>query len=265
MNPSGTSIPMQTAHPRSRTAVLYVISIVGGLLVWEAAGRVVSGALLAPPSAVLVRLVALTVDGTIPTALAGSIQHMILGYLLAVALAVPIGVVVGRSERVATAVEPVLNAIYMIPPVAFVPFFVVWFGLNFESRVALVFAMCFFEILVNVLAGVRDVDRGLIDAARSMQTRGLAMVRKVILPSAMPFIFTGLRVGIGRAVNAMITAELFFSAVYLGKILKVSGNAFDMPTIFAVILTISLFGLLCQEGMRLVERRVLPWHHGRHA
>jgi ABC-type nitrate/sulfonate/bicarbonate transport system permease component len=256
---------MATARSRKRTTVLYALSIAGGLLVWEALCQFVPGALVAPPSAVLGRLVTLIAQGTIPAALAGSIQHMVAGYLLAVAVAVPLGIVVGRNEPVATAVEPVLNAIYMIPPVAFVPFFVIWFGLYFEGRVALVFAMCFFEILINVLAGVRDVDRGLVDAARSMQTRGLTLVRKVILPAALPFIFTGLRVGIGRAVNAMITAELFFSAVHLGKILKVSGNAFDMPTIFAVILTISLFGLFCQEAMRALERWCLPWHHGRHA
>ena len=86
---------------------------------------------------------------------------------------------------------------------------------------------------------------------------------KVVIPAASPFIFTGLRVGIGRAVNAMITAELFFAAVNLGKILKSSGNAFDTAALFAVILVVSLFGLACQEGMRFIERLVIPWHHGR--
>ena len=244
----------------TRPLVLYPVSIVLGLLAWEALARVIPKALFAPPSAVLSRLVAMTADGSLAIALFGSIQHMLAGYLLAALLAIPVGIVVGRSTTIATAVEPILNAVYAIPPVAFAPFFVIWFGLYFEARVALVFAMCFFEILINVLQGVRNIDRGLIDAARALDVSGFALYRKVIVPAASPFIFTGLRVGIGRAVNAMITAELFFSAVYLGQMLKTSSNAFDTASTFAVILFVSLFGLACQEGMRLAERFLIPWH-----
>lgn len=245
----------------TRPLVLYPVSIVLGLCVWEALAYVIPKALFAPPSAVLGRLAAMAGDGSLATALLGSVQHMLAGYLLAALLAIPVGIVVGRNAAIATAVEPVLNAVYAIPPVALAPFFVIWFGLYFEARVALVFAMCFFEILINVLQGVRNIDRGLIDAARALDVRGFALYRKVVIPAASPFIFTGLRVGIGRAVNAMITAELFFSAVYLGQMLKTSSNAFDTASTFAVILVVSLFGLACQEGMRLAERFIIPWHH----
>lgn len=245
----------------NRPLVLYPVSIVLGLCIWEALARVIPKALFAPPSAVLGRLAVMTSDGSLLLALAGAVQHMLLGYLLAVLVAIPVGIVVGRNAAVATAVEPILNAVYAIPPVALVPFFIIWFGLYFEARVALVFAMCFFEILINVLQGVRNIDRGLLDAARSLEVTGLALYRKVVIPAASPFIFTGLRVGIGRAVNAMITAELFFSAVNLGQMLKTSSNAFDTASAFAIILAISLFGLACQEGMRFTERLVIPWHH----
>ena len=245
----------------NRPLVLYPLSIVLGLLVWEALARVIPKALFAPPSAVLGRLAAMTADGSLPLALAGAVQHMLVGYLLAVLVAIPVGIVVGRSATVATAVEPLLNALYAIPPVAMVPFFIIWFGLHYEARVALVFAMCFFEILINVLQGVRDIDRGLFDVARAFDVRGFALYRKLVIPAAAPFIFTGLRVGIGRAVNAMITAELFFSAVNLGQMLKTSSNAFDTASAFAVILVVSLFGLACQESVRLAERLVIPWHH----
>ena len=248
-----------------RPLVLYPISIVLGLIVWEVVARALPKALFAPPSAVLGRLAAMTAEGSLPLALLGAVQHMLAGYVLAVLVAIPVGIVVGRNVAVATAVEPVLNAVYAIPPVALVPFFVIWFGLYFEARVALVFAMCFFEILINVLQGVRNIDRGLLDAARSLEVQGLALYRKVVIPAAAPFIFTGLRVGIGRAVNAMITAELFFSAVNLGQMLKNSSNAFDTASAFAIILVVSLFGLACQEGMRLAERFVMPWHHGSRA
>jgi ABC-type nitrate/sulfonate/bicarbonate transport system permease component len=248
-----------------RPLVLYPVSIVLGLCVWEAVARAVPKGLFAPPSAVLGRLAAMTADGSLPLALLGSVQHMVAGYLLAVLVAIPVGILVGRNASVATAVEPVLNAVYAIPPVALVPFFIIWFGMYFEGRVALVFAMCFFEILINVLQGARNVDRGLVDAARSLEATGLALWRLVVIPAALPFIFTGLRVGIGRAVNAMITAELFFVAVNLGQMLKTSSNAFDTASAFALILVVSLFGLACQEGMRFAERRAIPWHRGSEA
>lgn len=244
-----------------RPYLLFPLSIILGLMVWEVAGWSLSAALLAPASAVLVRFVEMLADGTLPLAFASSIQHMALGYGLAVAAAVPLGVALGRSPSVATACEPVINAIYAIPPVAFVPFLIVWFGFYFEGRVALVFLMCFFEILINVQQGVRNVDHGLLEAAESLGVRGMRLYRKVVIPAALPFIFTGLRVGIGRAVNAMITAELFFAAVNIGKLLKSSGNAFDTASMFGIILSVSIFGLICQELTRFAERRLLPWHH----
>jgi ABC-type nitrate/sulfonate/bicarbonate transport system permease component len=244
-----------------RPYLLFPLSIILGLMIWEVAGRSMSAVLLAPASAVLVRFMEMLADGTLPLAFASSIQHMALGYGLAVAAAVPLGVALGRSPSLATACEPVINAIYAIPPVAFVPFLIVWFGLYFEGRVALVFLMCFFEVLINAQQGARNVDHGLLETAESFGVRGLRLYSKVVIPAALPFIFTGLRVGIGRAVNAMITAELFFAAVNVGKLLKSSGNAFDTASMFGIILSVSLFGLVCQEATRLAERRLLPWHH----
>ena len=217
------------------------LSIFIGLALWEAAGQSLVDALLAPPSEVLVRFLSMLADGTLPSAFASSVQHMAIGFGLAVGVAIPFGIALGRSPSVATACEPVINAIYAIPPVAFVPFLIVWFGLYFEGRVALVFMMCFFEILINVQQGVRNVDRGLLEAAASFDVRGVQLYRKVVIPAALPFILTGLRVGIGRAVNAMITAELFFAAVNIGKLLKSSGNAFDTASMFGIILSVSIF------------------------
>jgi len=241
--------------------ILFPVSILGGLSLWQFGSQFVPKGLLAPPTAVIARFLELVADGSLPLALLSSLQHMVAGYVIAVALAVPIGILLGRSRVASTALEPVLNALYAIPPVAFVPFLIVWFGLYMEGRIALVVAMCFFEILINVQQGVKNVDHGLVETARSFGLRGAALYRKVIVPASLPFIFTGLRVGIGRAVNAMITAELFFAAVNLGKMLKNTGNAFDTASMFAIIATVSVFGLLCQEAVRQGERLALPWHH----
>ena len=244
----------------NRLYLLFPLSIFVGLLLWEMGARSLPDVLLAPPTAVIVRFSEMLADGSLPRAFISSIQHMLAGYCLAIICALPIGIGLGRSPTLATACEPLINAIYAIPPVAFVPFLIVWFGLYFEGRVALVFLMCFFEILINIQQGVRNVDKGLVEVAESFELRGLSLYRKVIIPAALPFIFTGLRVGIGRAVNAMITAELFFAAVNIGKLLKNSGNAFDSASMFGIIFSVSIFGLICQETVRFAELRLLPWH-----
>jgi ABC-type nitrate/sulfonate/bicarbonate transport system permease component len=199
-------------------------------------------------------------SGELTTALVGSLSALILGYILAVTTGLPFGFLIGRSKWASEMVEPVMNAIYAIPPVAFVPFIIIWFGLFFEARVALVFLMAIFEILVAIAAGARDVDPTLIAVGHSFGATRLGIVRKVILPASLPFIFTALRIGLVRAINGMITAELFFAAVNLGKVMKDAASRFDTAGILAVVLLLCLLGLAAQEGLKALENRILPWH-----
>ena len=244
------------ASPR----ILYAISVLGGLLLWELLARRVSQAVLAPPSVVLARLAADAAAGTLPVAFARSLGALLLGFVLAAAVAVPVGFLMGRSAAVSHAVDPILNAAYVIPPVAFVPFFIIWFGLFFAARVALVFVMCVFEMLVTIAAGVRDVNPEFLDVGRSFGARRVGLVGKVLFPAALPFLFTAFRIGLVRAINAMITAELFFAAVNLGAIMKQSAKNFDTAGLLGVIVVLSGFGLAVQEGLKVLEAHVLPWH-----
>src|SRR5262245_40825333 len=123
------------------TVSLTAISLVGGLALWEAAARGASAVLIAPPSVVFARLASDIIAGPVLPALMGSLAHLAVGFLLAVVTAIPLGLAIGRSPKVAAFVEPALNAIYAIPPVAMVPFLLVWFGLFFPARAALVFVM----------------------------------------------------------------------------------------------------------------------------
>lgn len=244
----------------ARVHLLYPVSILGGLALWEAATRSVSGLILAPPSAVLVKLAQGIVSGELLVALAGSLLALVIGYVLAVAVGVPLGFLIGRSKRASEMAEPVMNAIYAIPPVAFVPFLIIWFGLFFEARVALVFMMAIFEILVAVAAGARNVDQGLVAVGRSFGASRMSLLTKVVLPASLPFVFTALRIGLVRAINGMITAELFFAAVNLGKVMKDAANRFDTASMLAVVLLLCLLGLAAQEGLKALESRLMPWH-----
>jgi ABC-type nitrate/sulfonate/bicarbonate transport system permease component len=245
---------------RSRATGFTLLSLAIGLGLWEIAAHDVSGVVFAPPSAVLLRIAEDTLSGALPLALLGSLGHLALGYFLAVLVALPLGFAIGRSPTVAAAVDPVMNAIYAVPPVALVPFLLLWFGLFYPARVALVFLMSFFEILVTVTAGARNVEPALLAAGRSFGADRARLVTRVMLPASMPFVFTALRVGLVRGINAMITAELFFAAVNLGALMKQSAQRFDMAGLLSVVLLLCLVGLAAQEGLKALESRLLPWH-----
>ena len=245
---------------RRNTLALTGLSLVMGLALWEWAVRDISRVVFAPPSAVLVRLATDIASGVLPLALLGSLATLATGFLLAVALAMPLGFLIGRNAKVAAMADPVLNAIYAVPPVAMVPFLIIWFGLFFEARVALVFLMSFFEILVTVAAGARNVDPTLLAVGRSFGAGRARLVTRVMLPASLPFVFAALRVGLVRGINAMITAELFLAAVNLGALMKHSAQRFDTAGLLAVIALLCLVGLAAQAGLKGLEARLLPWH-----
>ena len=137
---------------------------------------------------------------------------------------------------------------------------IIWFGLFFEARVALVFLMSFIEILVTVSAGARGIESSYLDVARAFGARGRDALVKVMFPAVLPFVFTGLRIGLVRAIHAMIVAELFFAAVNLGDVMENAALRFDTGALLAVVVLLAVFGLLVQELLKEIEARVIPWH-----
>ena len=243
-----------------RRGALQAASILAGVLVWSALAHRVSGFILAPPTAVVAKLR----DGIVSLELVNlylhSLGHMIVGFLLAAAVAIPLGLLMGRNAAVYQAIDPIVSAIYAIPIVAFVPFVIIWFGLFFEARVALVFLMCVFDMLLVIAAGARDIDRRLLDVGRSFAAGRWLTLRSIVIPASLPFLFTAARIGSVRAVNAMITAELFLAAVNLGAAMKAAANRFDSAGLLAILLILCLTGLGLQQGVVRLERAVLPWH-----
>lgn len=244
----------------SRTWPLYTLSLICGLILWELIAAQFSTVVLSPPTAAARHLYAHTINLELPRLLWASLGHTFLGYAIAVAVAVPLGFLMGRSGRAFAMFDPVVNALYSIPTIAFVPFLVIWFGLFFPARTALVFIMCVFDILVTVSAGARNVERNLIDVGRAFGAGRWQLFRKVLLPASLPFLFTALRIGLVRAVIALITAELFFAAVNLGKYMQAAQNRFDSAGLLAVLTILAVVGLLAQEGLKALETRLLPWH-----
>jgi NitT/TauT family transport system permease protein len=241
------------------TAVLPALSIVFGLLLWELIGLSTPPVVFAPASAAFSFLVQQTINGALPIAIAQSLMTLAAGYLLAAAVALPLGFLMGRVAWVHELLQPVLTAIYAIPPVAFIPFVIIWFGLFTQSRLAIIVLMCFFEMLVITMTGARSIDRRLLDVARSFQAPRRRVWSAVFVPASLPFLFTALRIGFVRAVAGTITAELLLSPANLGKLLLDSAARFNTAGILGIIATVAIIGLIGQRALRWLERRVLRW------
>lgn len=240
--------------------VVYPLSFLFGLAVWELIALQLPDVVFASPSAVFNHIVDATLSGVLPRAFLSSIQHMLLGLVLALSVAIPVGFLMGRNETAFQMFDPVVNAIFSIPSISFVPFLIIWFGLFFEARVALVFVMSVFDILITVAAGARNIEPALIDVGQSFAADRMKMFFKVMIPASLPFLLTAVRIGIVRAINAMITAELFFATVNLGAHMEEASAMFDAPAMLAVVFLLALFGLGAQEGIKWAEAKLLPWH-----
>lgn len=259
---SQTSAFDQLAERLDSGYLVSALSVLGGLLVWEGIGN---GTIpfpldFAPPTDVAVEWVAMVLEGTLLSALSHSLQHMLLGYAIAGGIAIPLGFLMARSTILEWAVNPFIDALYATPPIAYIPLIIVWFGLHFQARVFMVFAMCFFEMLINTHQGISSIEEDYIDVARSFDASWFELQRKVLLPASLPHIFAGLRLGAGRAVRGMIVAELFLALVNLGTLLEEAGRTYQTDVQFAVIITITIVGVAFQQSVVYAEHRVIPWH-----
>jgi NitT/TauT family transport system permease protein len=257
-NTVGTPSPRRHAPTRSR-GLLYGTSIVAGLAIWQWIAQGYDSFILASPTGVAARLVDLTASGVLPKALLNASGHMLLGFGISIAIALPLGFLMGRIRALHDLLDPLVNLLYAVPAIAWAPVIMIWFGLFFEARVALVVLMCTLDMLIVVSEGARNVDRRLLSVGRAFGAGPWQNARMVLWPASLPFVFAALRVGVVRAVNAMVTAELFLAAVNLGAIMKQASVRLDSAAVLGVLFVMSVLGLVLQELLLLLERRVCRW------
>ena len=248
----------------SRGIVINVFSVIAGLVLWEVAANNLGSILLAGPVAVANKLIELTVSLELLEAMWGSLQTLAIGYVLGLVLATALGFLMAQSKYVVWAVNPYIDALYTTPPIAYLPLVVVWFGLGFNARVFFVFVFCFFEILINVFEGVKTVQKDYMNVARSFDASWLATQRDVIFPAALPFVFAGYRLGIGRAVRGVIVAELFLRLVNIGKLLQAAGAVLNTSQQLAVVIAVAVMGVLLQRLVLTASHMIAPWYYVQH-
>lgn len=252
--------PSLAALRDSMTArhVLFAALVFG---TWEAYAQLLDNPVLFPGVwAILVALADLTASGQLPAALFESSRLLVLGFSTALAMGFVIGLVVGRYRTMDRTFSPYFNALYALPTVALVPIVLVWFGFGLGGRVIVVFLASFFPILINTYAGVRDAPGDLIEVARSFGVRGeLGLLRRVVIPSAVPFIMAGVRLGIGRGIVGMAIAEVYLRLGGLGALIVEYGAVFRTDYLMAAIVPLPLLGIALTQLFGALEQRLQYW------
>ena len=258
-HPLANPLPVRRARRWPDTPLLiYPTSLLGGLVLWQAAAAPFSALVFPSPLAVARRFVEMLFSGELLTATWASLGALLLGFLLAILVGFPLGVALGRVRALSVACEPVINAIYALPPPA--PFLIIWLGLYVQSQIALVFVMTVFEIVITMRTGAQSVAPRLVDAARAFGCGRWAGLRKVVLPASLPFALTAVRIGFVRALNGLVTAQLLLAATGLGALMKQNMQRFDTAGLLAIVALLCIIGMLVQEGLKRLEARLLPWH-----
>jgi NitT/TauT family transport system permease protein len=256
--------PPKSAWQRFEAHILGTGSIVALLLVWEVVPHLVT---MSPgtklfftiPSQVVGTLWTMFATGTVWTPLGVSASGFALGLGLAIAVGLPLGVLIGRSQTLNAMIDPFVTAFNATPRLVFLPLVMLWFGLGLWTKVVIVFIGALFPILINTYEGVRNADKVLINVVRSFGAKEWDVARLVVVPNALPYIIAGLRLAIGRAVLGVVVAEFFGSESGLGVMMVQAAGRYQVAVVFSGLIIFAALSLLMTALVKLLEDRLTRW------
>ena len=248
-------------HPN----LIRAASILFFLVVWEIYGRETDPILFTYPTAVVEAFFKLLASGELLRQMAVSLGALAAGFGLSLILGVGLGLAMGRSRLAEAIFEPHVNALYATPQVALTPLFMMWFGLGFAVKVAVVFLFAFFPILINTASGAKNVSASIVEVGRAYQASRRQIMFKIVFPAALPFIMAGVRIAVGRGLVGMIVAELFTAITGLGAMLSLYGNIFETAKMFVVIIVLAGLGIGLIHATQMLERKMARWKESERA
>jgi NitT/TauT family transport system permease protein len=230
------------------------------LLLWQGtSGRLVDNFFISNPIDVGRRLLDWISDGSLFIHIWATVHATVLGFIVGSIGGVVLGIWLGVSPFTSRLLNPYLNALNALPKVALAPLFVLWFGLGIESKVALAAVLVLFLVFLNTYAGVREVDQDLIDGARLMKATRTQVITKVIIPSAMSWVFAGLKISVPYALIGAVLGEMIAANRGLGYLVQFSGSQFDSAGVFAVLIVIALLAVALNFLVEFVQHRMQQW------
>jgi ABC-type nitrate/sulfonate/bicarbonate transport system permease component len=247
------------AKRKRRYVIIRTCSIILAFALWEVFGRQVNPLFMSYPSKIVLGAVALIQAGQLQTALLESLRTLVLGYVGGAVFGVLVGLAVGRYREVEAALDWLINAFYATPLVALIPLVILWFGLGFTAKLFIVFLFTLFPVLINTSIGVRNVNRSLIDVGVAFVANERQIFTRIILPASLPYIMAGLRLGIGRAIIGMVTAEFFTAISGLGGLVVKYGNQFRTDEMLVPVIILMCLGVILTGSLQRAEQLIAPW------
>lgn len=249
---------MGTIFRFSRRFILLIVLVLG----WEMASRVLldktQATLLPPASGVFKGAIELAVSGELWRHMIDSLQREAVAFMYA-SIAIPLGLLMGVFKWLNEQVDPIIEIFRPIPPIAWIPLSILWFGVGNAQNQFIIFLGIFFPILLNTIDAVRGVEPNLIRAARCLGASGFSVIMKVVLRAALPQIVTGIRIGLGVGWMALVAAELVGANSGLGFLINDARTVLRTDYILVGMLTIGFIGLTLDRLVRFIAQKTMPW------
>ena len=243
--------------------VLPLLSVILFLVAWEAIVRVraIPPIILPAPSSIAGYLAKMVADGSIPYHLAVTFLRIIVGFLIASVLGVAIGVFMGMSRVFSRIVDPWIAALYPLPKISLIPLLIIWLGTG-EAYILTISAIsAFFPVVISTYSGIRQADQGLVKAARDLGANRRQIQLKIIIPAAIPSIFSGLHLGMGVTIILVVAAEMIGGSTDggMGYLLIRFGQVMETEKVFASLIVLAVFGGFIIKAQERIDRWVAPW------
>lgn len=254
-------IPSSTTRrlPISREWIVRIVAAIVFFGGWEILGMTLPRVIFASPGRTLDALIDLVTSGELWEVWAESLGIMIVALVFASTSGILLGLLFGRFRTIDRLLEPVTTSLFMTPRVALLPLIALWLGYQDPAKILLIFLFSFFEIFFTVRNGVRTIDAEFVEVARSYCIPEQVMLRKVILPAAIPYVITGLRLGLLHGMVGVVVAGFLLENNGIGGYIFNAGGSFHIPQLFASLFTVAVVGIAISVGIRMLERAVAPW------
>jgi sulfonate transport system permease protein len=241
---------------------LYISLPIIVVLIWKAADifGLIKPYTLPPPEKVLKTALEFLQDGTLIEHIKASVLRVAEGFLIALVLALVVGVGIGLFKKLEIFTDALLQILKPIPPIAWIPLSILWFGIGEGSKVFIIVVGAFFPILINTIDGIKNIDSRFLELSRVYEVKRLRVITKVILPGAMPFIMTGIRVGLGNAWMCVVAAEMIAATRGIGYMLMDGRNLAKPDMVILGMLIIGIIGKLMDDLLKVISKSAIRWN-----
>lgn len=252
------------SQPLRKDILRGCISIFAGLLIWEILARLLleNELLIPPPSSVLRSFWHLAVSGQLNKHFVATLLEFTYGFVTATIVGIVVGYLMGMHRWFDEVMDPWIATLYSIPIITVVPLIIIWFGIGMVSKVIVVFKITAVAIILNTAAGIKNLDPIWLELAKSLRLSRWETTYKIRFPGALPYIITGMRLGVGRALLGVIVAELMAANAGLGYLLRDASETWDSPKLFVTVTLLAVIGLVSFNLIKRLEQKIAPWRQG---